>query len=235
MVKPLRLESVAGVGASTTQVYYSRGGLAAQEFLNEGGWFELEERTSGVQRRANTGARPARAPTAREAGALAVVDVRIRRGRFRGERHMTEFTALGTAVRLGPLRAGRERADPARRPERRRLLEAGRVRLLAARPGRRDERRLRRLRLPHEVRTLPALAPLVCQPGVRGLHGRPAQRAPSRDRSPAPRGDAARRDRRPRHRGRARAAGAARRQSDASPSTCSAPPSRRSTAPRRPR
>ena len=48
MAKPLRLESVAGVGASTTQVYYSRGGLAAQEFLNEGGWFELEERTSGA-------------------------------------------------------------------------------------------------------------------------------------------------------------------------------------------
>ena len=105
MVKPLRLESVAGAGASTTQVYYARGGLAAQEFLNEGGWFELEERTAAYND-ARTQALARLGADAREAGALAVVDVRIRRGRFRGARQLTEFTALGTAV-------GSDRYEPA--------------------------------------------------------------------------------------------------------------------------
>ena len=49
--------------------------------MNEGGWFELEERTSAYND-ARTQALARLRAAAREAGALAVVDVRIRRGSF---------------------------------------------------------------------------------------------------------------------------------------------------------
>jgi uncharacterized protein YbjQ (UPF0145 family) len=97
MVKPLRLENVAGVGATTTQVYYSRGVLVAQEFLNEGAWFELEERTRAYND-ARTQALARLRAAAREVGALAVVDVHIRRGKLAQARRAIEFTALGTAI-----------------------------------------------------------------------------------------------------------------------------------------
>lgn len=107
---PMRLESTpyAG-GAGSMSVYYPRGSLAVQQYLNEGGWFELEERTSAY----NTARQQALArlrDAAREAGAFAVVDVRLRRGRFAHAAHTIEFTALGTAV--GSDRFGLEESEP---------------------------------------------------------------------------------------------------------------------------
>jgi uncharacterized protein YbjQ (UPF0145 family) len=78
-------------------MYYPKGALAAQQFLNEGGWFELEARTAAYND-ARTQALARLGAAAREAGALAVVDVHIRRGEFGHAQHAIEFTALGTAV-----------------------------------------------------------------------------------------------------------------------------------------
>jgi uncharacterized protein YbjQ (UPF0145 family) len=94
---PTRVEYPAGFGASTSSVYYGRGSLEAQQYLYEGGWFELEERTAAY----NDARRQALArlrKSAAEAGALAVVDVRIRRGKFAQAVRAIEFTALGTAI-----------------------------------------------------------------------------------------------------------------------------------------
>ena len=94
---PTRIEIPAGYGASTTGLYYGRGALEAQQFLNEGGWFEQEQRTAAY----NDARRSALArlrQAAAEAGALAVVDVRIRRGEFAQAMRTIEFTALGTAI-----------------------------------------------------------------------------------------------------------------------------------------
>jgi uncharacterized protein YbjQ (UPF0145 family) len=94
---PTRIEIPAGYGASTSSVYYGRGALAAQQYLNEGGWFELEKRTAAY----NDARRQALArlrESAAELGALAVVDVRVRRGKFAQASMAIEFTALGTAI-----------------------------------------------------------------------------------------------------------------------------------------
>ena len=82
------------------KAYYPRGALNAQQYLYEGGSTELEQRTAAHNdARAQALARLREA--ARATGALAVVDVRIRRGRFRHAAHAIEFTAFGTASRLG--------------------------------------------------------------------------------------------------------------------------------------
>jgi len=94
---PTRIEFPAGYGATTTNVYYGRGSLEAQQYLNEGGWFELEERTAAYND-ARTQALARLREHAKAAGALAVVDVRIRRGAFAHAMHTIEFTALGTAI-----------------------------------------------------------------------------------------------------------------------------------------
>ena len=87
---------LAGYGASTSQVYYPRGALAAQQYLYEGGWFELEKRTAAY----NDARRQAlaRLRAAAEAGRAG----RRRRAhpprQFAHARHAIEFTALGTAI-----------------------------------------------------------------------------------------------------------------------------------------
>jgi uncharacterized protein YbjQ (UPF0145 family) len=106
---PTRVEFPAGYGASTTSVYYGRGSLEAQQYLNEGGWFELEERT-GAYNDVRSQALARLREHAKSAGALAVVDVHIRRGRFAQAMHAIEFTALGTA--LGSDRFEAEESDP---------------------------------------------------------------------------------------------------------------------------
>src|SRR4051794_30288945 len=80
MMNPQLLQGTVGVGTGT-QVYYTRGALAAQQYLNEGAWFELEQITAAYND-ARTQALARLRTAAREAGALAVVDVRIRRGRL---------------------------------------------------------------------------------------------------------------------------------------------------------
>ncbi|HEY2354745.1 MAG TPA: heavy metal-binding domain-containing protein [Gaiellaceae bacterium] len=84
-----------GGGAST--LYYPKGSEAAQQYLNEGGWFAFEGRTAAYND-ARTNALERLGAAAREAGAVAVVDVQLRRGRFGRTEHAIEFTALGTAV-----------------------------------------------------------------------------------------------------------------------------------------
>lgn len=97
-LQPMRLEGVPGASAgSAMRVYYPRGSLAVQQYLNDGGWFELEERTAAY----NSARQQALArlrDAAREAGAVAVVDVRLSRGRFANASRTIEFTALGAAI-----------------------------------------------------------------------------------------------------------------------------------------
>jgi uncharacterized protein YbjQ (UPF0145 family) len=98
-----------GSAGGSTQIYYPRGSLTVQQYLNEGGSFELEERTSAYND-ARTQALARLGDAAREAGAAAVVDVRIRRGLFGHAQHAIEFTAFGTAVTSDRFDAGEE--DP---------------------------------------------------------------------------------------------------------------------------
>jgi uncharacterized protein YbjQ (UPF0145 family) len=91
---PQKLEGAYGV---TGGLYMPKGGEALQQYLNEGAWTELEQRTAAY----NDARRKALArlrDDARAAGALAVVDVRIRRGSFAHATRAIQFTALGTAV-----------------------------------------------------------------------------------------------------------------------------------------
>jgi uncharacterized protein YbjQ (UPF0145 family) len=103
---PQRLEYPSGGSA---QVYLPRGSLAVQQYLNEGSSYELEERTAAYND-ARTQALARLGAAAREAGPFAVVDVRIRRGRFGHAHHAIEFTALGTAVTSDRFEPGSE--DP---------------------------------------------------------------------------------------------------------------------------
>jgi uncharacterized protein YbjQ (UPF0145 family) len=83
--------------SGSTGVYYSRGSLTALQYANEGAWQELEERTEAYNDvRAKALARLGK--SAQAAGACAVVDVHIRRGRFGHARRALQFAALGTAV-----------------------------------------------------------------------------------------------------------------------------------------
>lgn len=107
-LSPARTEA-AGFGAGAPQVYIPRGSLTVQQYLNEGGWFELKERTAAYND-VRTQALARMRDAAREAGALAVVDVRIHRGRFGDAQHAIEFTALGTAVTSDRFEAGEQ--DP---------------------------------------------------------------------------------------------------------------------------
>lgn len=106
-LSPVRPEGGAYAGA--TQVHLPRGSLAVAQYLNEGGWFELKERTAaynGVRTQSLARLQAA----AREAGALAVVGVRIHRGQFGHAHHAIEFTAIGTAVTSDRVETGEE--DP---------------------------------------------------------------------------------------------------------------------------
>ena len=94
---PTTIDVPAGYGVSTTSVYYGRGSLAAQQYLYEGGWFELEQRTAAYNDARHQALARLREEAA-ELGALAVVDVRVRRGKFAHASRAIEFTALGTAV-----------------------------------------------------------------------------------------------------------------------------------------
>jgi uncharacterized protein YbjQ (UPF0145 family) len=80
-----------------SNIYMPRGGATVQEFLNTGTWSELAERTKAYND-ARTLALSRLRDSASKAGALAVVDVRVHRGRFGHARRAVEFTALGTAV-----------------------------------------------------------------------------------------------------------------------------------------
>jgi uncharacterized protein YbjQ (UPF0145 family) len=77
--------------------YVPKGGDALQQYLSEGAWTELEQRTAAYNdARRNALARLR--DDAREVGAVAVVDVRVRRGRFAHATGAIQFTALGTAL-----------------------------------------------------------------------------------------------------------------------------------------
>jgi uncharacterized protein YbjQ (UPF0145 family) len=78
-------------------VYTPRGALTAAAFRNEGMSTELEKPTEAyneARRLALSRLRDA----AREAGATAVVDLRVERGRFDPIRRAVHFSALGTAI-----------------------------------------------------------------------------------------------------------------------------------------
>lgn len=92
-VKPIDMGGISGV----PQVYTPRGSGTVSQYLTEGGWYELEQRTAAYNE-VRTQALARLHDAARGAGALAVVDVRIRRGRFGHASHAIEFTALGTAI-----------------------------------------------------------------------------------------------------------------------------------------
>ncbi len=92
-LQPTRLEGPWG----STGVYYPPGSLTVGQYLNEGGWTELEQRTAAYND-ARTQALARLRDAARDAGAVAVVDLRIRRGRFEPAMRAIEFTALGTAI-----------------------------------------------------------------------------------------------------------------------------------------
>jgi uncharacterized protein YbjQ (UPF0145 family) len=96
--QPLRLETLDSAWSGlATKMYYARGADTVQQYLNEGGWFELEERTAAYNSARDQALARLR-DAAREAGAFAVVDARVRRGRFANAAHTIEFTALGTAI-----------------------------------------------------------------------------------------------------------------------------------------
>src|SRR5215218_8062791 len=86
----------AGVMAQPA-VYVSRSAQAAAVYRNEGTWIELEKPTQAYNEARQLALAQVRA-AAREAGAVAVVDVRVRRGRFDRARRAVEFSMLGTAI-----------------------------------------------------------------------------------------------------------------------------------------
>jgi uncharacterized protein YbjQ (UPF0145 family) len=91
---PQKLEGAYGM---TGGVYMPKGGEALQQYLNEGAWTELEQRTAAYNdARRNALARLRE--DAHDAGAVAVVDVQIGRGPFAHAPRAVQFTALGTAV-----------------------------------------------------------------------------------------------------------------------------------------
>jgi uncharacterized protein YbjQ (UPF0145 family) len=94
---PQVIEGSRATSGMSSTVYVPRGALTVQQYLNEGGSFELEERTAAYNDARET-ALARLGAAAREAGAIAVVDVRIGRGLFGHAQHAIEFTALGTAV-----------------------------------------------------------------------------------------------------------------------------------------
>jgi uncharacterized protein YbjQ (UPF0145 family) len=96
-LSPQRIEGSRATGGMSPSIYVPRGALTVQQYLNEGGSFELEERTAAYNN-VRMSALARLGDAAREAGALAVVDVRVRRGQFGHAQHAIEFTALGTAV-----------------------------------------------------------------------------------------------------------------------------------------
>jgi uncharacterized protein YbjQ (UPF0145 family) len=106
----LTARRIEGGGAyGVPAVYVPRGAETVQQYLNEGGWSELEDRTAAYNE-VRTQALARMHDAARETGACAVVDVRIRHGRFGHARHAIEFTALGTAVASDRFEAGED--DP---------------------------------------------------------------------------------------------------------------------------
>ena len=78
-------------------VYYPRGTDTIQQFLYTGTWSELDERTDAYNETRRLALQRLR-DAARKVGALAVVDVRVRRGRLGHVQRSIEFTTLGTAV-----------------------------------------------------------------------------------------------------------------------------------------
>jgi uncharacterized protein YbjQ (UPF0145 family) len=86
-------------------VYYPPGTDTIQQFLYTGTWSELEGRTEAYNVTRRLALQRLR-DAARKAEALAVVDVRVHRGRFGHAQRAIEFTALGTAVTSDHFEAG---------------------------------------------------------------------------------------------------------------------------------
>jgi uncharacterized protein YbjQ (UPF0145 family) len=93
-LQPQRVE--AGQILGTTQ-YFPRGWDTAARSLSEGMWTELEQQTAAFNEARRLALERLR-DAAREAGAVAVVDLHIRRGRFGHVRRGIQFSALGTAI-----------------------------------------------------------------------------------------------------------------------------------------
>jgi uncharacterized protein YbjQ (UPF0145 family) len=102
-IAPRRIDG-GGVGG-VPAVYVPRGADTVLQYLNEGGWSELEGRT-GVFNDVRTEALARMRDAAREVGACAVVDLRVRHGRFGHAQNAIEFTAMGTAVLSDRFEAG---------------------------------------------------------------------------------------------------------------------------------
>jgi uncharacterized protein YbjQ (UPF0145 family) len=77
--------------------YGGRGTAGLQQYVSEGTSFELEQWTAAYND-ARTNALARLRDAAGEAGARAVIDVHVRRGRFAQARNAVEFVAFGTAV-----------------------------------------------------------------------------------------------------------------------------------------
>jgi uncharacterized protein YbjQ (UPF0145 family) len=101
MRRALRPQQIPGplVGGpiGSTRQYFPKGWDTAAQSLSEGTWTELEQQ-SGAFNEARRLALERLRDAAREVRALAVVDLRLRRGRFGHARRAVEFTALGTAI-----------------------------------------------------------------------------------------------------------------------------------------
>jgi uncharacterized protein YbjQ (UPF0145 family) len=82
---------------ATPAVYTPRGALTAGQFRNEGMATELEKPTEAYNEARRLALARLR-DAAREAGAIAVVDLRVERGRFDSVRRTVHFSALGTAI-----------------------------------------------------------------------------------------------------------------------------------------
>lgn len=85
----------ATIGAS--RQYFPKGWDTAAQSLSEGMWTELEQQTEAFNE-ARRLALSRLHEAARQVGAVAVVDLHIRRGRFGNARRAIEFSALGTAI-----------------------------------------------------------------------------------------------------------------------------------------
>lgn len=97
MRRALRPQQVPTPSPFASKWYFPTGWDAAAQSLSEGMWTELEQQTTAfneARRLALSRLRDA----AHAAGAVAVVDLHIRRGRFGHVRRGIQFSALGTAI-----------------------------------------------------------------------------------------------------------------------------------------
>ncbi len=97
MRRALRPQSVPGPLIGGTKQYFPKGWDTAAQSISEGMWTELEQQTEAFNEARRLALARLR-DAAREAGAVAVVDLHIRRGRIGHARRAIQFSAMGTAL-----------------------------------------------------------------------------------------------------------------------------------------